>query len=206
MNQILNTKKNNKKIKKLFKIQFGFSIIFIILGISYIFKNLKEKEKENNISNIISLNAKINTVFSSKEEESIKNQEQNIYFGRIICEKIGLDYYIYNEYSEKNLKILPCKFSGPNSLEENGNICIIGHNYYDDRFFSNLNKLENKDIVILKNSEEKVYKYIVYRKYEIDEEETENVVNTRLDRELTLCTCTFDKSKRLVIRAKFVQN
>ena len=187
MNQILNTNKKNNKTKLFFKFQFLISIVLIIFGIIYILKTIKEKERENEISNIISLNAKINSVFYGKEEINLNN----IYFGRIIIDKINLDYYIYNNYTEQNLKVLPCKYSGPNSLDDNGNICIIGHNYYDDRFFSNLNKLEIKDVIIIKNLEEKTYKYVVYKKYE---------------RELTLSTCTFDKTKRLVIRAKLAEN
>ena len=108
MNQILNTNNKKEKIKKVFKIQFIFSIIFIVFGIFYIIRNIKIKEKENSISNIISLNAKLNSVFA----ENKKSNESKIYFGRILCEKINLDYYIYNDYSEDNLKILPCKFSG----------------------------------------------------------------------------------------------
>ena len=91
-------------------------------------------------------------------------------------------------------------------MNENGNICIIGHNYYDDRFFSNLNKLENKDTIILESLEEKSYKYIVYRKYEIDESDTEKVIEPMVNKDLTLCTCTFDKNKILIIKAKFIEN
>ena len=82
-----------------------------------------------------------------------------------------------------------------------GNICIIGHNYYDNRFLSNLGKLEINDIIILKSLEEDLYKYIIYDKYEIDEQDTKKVINQKYDRELSLCTCTFDKDKRLVIKA-----
>lgn len=108
MNQILNTNNKKEKIKKVFKIQFLISIIFILFGIFYIIRSIKTKENENDISNIISLNAKLNSVFA----ENNNSNEQEVYFGRILCDKINLDYYIYNNYSEDNLKILPCKFSG----------------------------------------------------------------------------------------------
>ena len=202
MNQILNTNINQRKIKKIFKIQFIISFILIILGIIYIFKIIKEKERENNISEIISLNAKVNSVFSENKKS---NENDDIYFGRIICEKINLDYFIYNKYSDENLKILPCKFSG-GLINENGNICIIGHNYYDNRFFSNLNKLENNDIIILKDLEQNSYKYSVYKKYEINEINTEEVTKPVMEKELTLCTCTFDKEKRLIIKAKLIND
>ena len=42
---------------------------------------------------------------------------------------------------------------------------------------------------------------MVYKKYEIDEEEVEDVISPTMEREITLCTCTFNKNKRLIIRA-----
>jgi len=196
MNQILNTKYNKEKIKRLFEIQFFISISFIILGVIYIVKNIKEKERLNNLSKTISLNAKLNSVFSYNED-----RQESIYIGRIICDKIGLDYYVYSEYSEENLKLLPCKFSGGN-IGEDTNICIIAHNYFDDRFFSNLNKLETGDIIRLVDLDENLYEYSVYEKYEINENDIEKVVKQETLKELTLCTCTYDKEQRLVIKAK----
>ena len=110
MNQILliKQKQKNKKLIGLFKIQLIVSVILIIIGIVYIINSIGAKEKENKISNIISINAKINTMFSSNQ----KHLKNNVYFGRIYCSKIGLDYYVYNSYSEEKLKILPCKFYG----------------------------------------------------------------------------------------------
>ena len=199
MNQILNTNNKNEKIKKFFKMQLRISIILIIVGVIYIIKFLRKKENENNISNIISLNAKLNSVFSYYEVK-----ENRIYFGRILCEKINLDYYIYNTYSEENLKILPCKFSG-GDLGEDTNICIIGHNYFDNRFFSNLNELEIGDIITLKDLEENTYEYTVYEKYEANESDTEKVIENKIGRELTLCTCTYNKDFRLVIKAQNIR-
>ena len=159
-------------------------------------KTIKNKEEENRISKTISINAKLNSIFAEKKTQTI-----NLYFGRIYCPKIGLDEYIYNQYSEENLKILPCKFYG-NSLEEDGNICIIGHNYFDDRFFSNLNRLEINDSIILNDLNENEYEYVVYQKFEITEKNVEQVLRAKAKKEVTLCTCTFDKSKRLIIKAK----
>lgn len=196
MNQILNINYRKEKIKKFFKYQLVLSIIFIICGIIYIIINIKEKERENNISKIISLNAKLNSVFSYNEVK-----EESIYFGRIICDKIGLDYFVYSNYSEENLRVLPCKFSG-GELDEDSNICIIGHNYFDNRFFSNLSKLEIGDIITIKDLEENSYEYSVYKKYETNEADTESVIRQELPKELTLCTCTYNKEKRLVVKAK----
>lgn len=200
MNQILNANYKKEKIKNFFKIQFIISIIFIIVGIIYLVKNIKKKEIENNISKIISINAKLNSVFAGNS-----SQNNSVYFGRIICEKIDLDYFVFKNYSEENLKMLPCKFSG-GDFNDNTNICIIGHNYFDDRFFSNLNKLDVEDLIILKDLDENEYKYKIYKKYEIDDSEIEKFIKQEVDNELTLCTCTFEKNKRFIIRASLVKN
>ena len=199
MNQILNTD-YFKKLKLIFTIQFLISLILIVFEVINMIKTMKDKEEENRISKTVSINAKLNTIFSKDELK-----EDNLYFGRIICSKIGLDEYIYNNYSVDNLKVLPCKFYG-NSFEEDGNICIIGHNYFDNRFFSNLNKLEINDKIILNDLNENQYEYAVYKKYEIDEKDVEQVIKSDVRKEITLCTCTFDKSKRLIIKAKLNKN
>lgn len=89
------------------------------------------------------------------------------------------------------------------SLEQNGNICIIGHNYFDDRFFSNLNKLKLKDSIIMEDLEGNSYKYIIYDIYEISETDLKEAQKDDGNyKTLTLCTCTFDKKSRLIIKAK----
>ena len=65
--------------------------------------------------------------------------------------------------------------------------------------------MQNGDIIIIKDLEENSYEYSIYKKYEIDEEDTDKVINSELEKELTLCTCTFDKDKRLIIKANFIE-
>lgn len=50
---------------------------------------------------------------------------------------------------------------------------------------------------------EKTYEYSIYKIYEIDEKDTEEVMRTETEQELTLCTCTFDKTKRLIIKTYY---
>jgi LPXTG-site transpeptidase (sortase) family protein len=86
---------------------------------------------------------------------------------------------------------------------ESGNICIIGHNYFDNRFFSNLNKLEINDTIIMEDLEGNFYKYVIYSIFEIDENDISKVqASDENFKTLTLCTCTANKNKRLVIKAK----
>jgi len=142
MNQILNTSKKRNNFKKIFKIQFVVSLLLIFILLIYVFKQIKQKQEKQNISQIIGINAKLNTVFSSNIEKT--------YLGRLKIEKINLDYYVYNSYTEELLKLLPCKYSGGN-LRQTGNICIIGHNYFDGTFFSNLYKLSIGDSIIIED-------------------------------------------------------
>ena len=196
MNQILKVY-YSKKLKLFFTIQFFLSMILTFFAMMNLLKMLQAKEIEKRISETISLHAKLHAIFAESEVED------SLYFGRILCSKIELDEYIFNQYSPENLKILPCKFSGK-SLEETGNICIIGHNYFNHRFFSDLNQLEIGDEVIVKDWKEQSYFYQVYKKYEIEEKDVEQVTKAETTREITLCTCTWDKQKRLIIRAKFI--
>lgn len=132
------------------------------------------------------------------EAEKIINSENVIAIIKI--PKINLEYPVINETTESFMKIAPTLYYGklPNEV---GNFCIIGHNYYDNTQFSNLNKLENGDLVYLSNIFGEEMEYIVYNKYEIEDTDfrfktpdNENAI------ELTLITCTTNKSKRLIVK------
>ena len=109
MNQILVTKfkKNNKKI---FKIQLIFSIIIIIwIGGNYLQEQNKKKKLEE-ISVILNKNMELSQMYNAEK----KSLEKSLYLGKIIIEKINLEYPIINDFNEELLKISPCKFYGGN--------------------------------------------------------------------------------------------
>ena len=195
MNQILVTK-INKKYKKIFKFQFVFSIIIIFILILYIvFTNIKEKELEN-ISSILNKNIELSKIYNI-EKQGIK---EKTYFGKIIIEKINLEYLVFNNFSEELLKIAPCKFYG-GEIGSSGNICIAGHNYNDKRFFGKLNKLEIDDKIKIVDLEEKEYEYTVYKIFETDEKNVTDVIRKKQEYELTLLTCNNSNKKRIIIKA-----
>ena len=206
MNQILETKKKKYKLKKFFKIQFFISFILIIIVFIYALIENNIKNRENEFTKIANQNAKLSSMFRKNDlkNNNLNEEIDNIYFCTLKIEKINLEYFVYENYSEENLKILPCKFSGGN-LRENTNICIIGHNYFDDRFFGRLDELEIGDKIIVGDLKENSYLYKVFDIYEIDEnniyEATKNEFNEKI---LSLCTCTFSQDKRLIIKAKRV--
>ena len=103
------------------------------------------------------------------------------------------------------LKISICKFHGakPNEV---GNLCIVGHNYHNSKFFSKVPNLENGDIIEIKDLSGRVIKYGVYDKYIVEPEDvkcTSQLTNGR--KEITLITCTLDNKQRYIIKAREIK-
>lgn len=195
MNQIL-LYKVNVCLKRYYKCTL-FGLIFlmvIILGIVY--KNSKINKKELVLSEIINNKAKLEDVYNLTKNENRVNLNEEKYFGRIIIDKININYIVFNNYTEENLKISICKFSGN---KDTNNISIIGHNYENGIFFSNLNILDKDDEIKL-IIDNKILLYKVYDKYEVS---SENITPTEEGniKELTLITCNNMNKKRLIIKA-----
>lgn len=195
MNQILVTKlkKNNKKF---FKIQFVFSLAIIIsLCIYYIYNENKSRKLEE-ISAILSKNIELSQMYNAEKQIISKNS----YLGKIVIEKIDVEYPVFNDFNEELLKIAPCKFYGVD-IGEQGNICIAGHNYNDNRFFGRLDELSLKDEIKLVDLNEKEYLYTVFDIFETDETNVDSVIRKKKSHELTLLTCNNSNKKRIVVKA-----
>lgn len=118
--------------------------------------------------------------------------------------KISVYYPIIEETTEEYLKIAPTKLWGPNPNEE-GNLCIIGHNWEDDSFFSNLERLEENDVVRIKDNLGNAVEYKVYDKYTVRADDLEcTSQDTNGKTEITLITCTNNKNKRLIVKGSKV--
>lgn len=132
-----------------------------------------------------------------------KNSSGNFYrtIGIIKIPKIDLSYPIINDCTDKNLNIAPAKLLGPN-INTVGNLVVVGHNNWNQEFFSNLHKLENGDVVELTDTNGNKLEYKVYDKQQIKQDDFSCLnqdTNNRI--ELTLITCIkYQKSKRLVIK------
>ena len=104
--------------------------------------------------------------------------------------------------TESLLKISPTKFWGdePNEV---GNLCIVGHNYRNKRFFSKVPTLVNGDIIQITDTTGRTLKYSVYDKYQVIPEDlscTSQLTGGR--KEITLITCTDDSKNRIIVKAK----
>ena len=114
--------------------------------------------------------------------------------------KISITYPVISETTEEYLKIAPTKLWGPNPNEE-GNLCIIGHNWENNALFSNLKKLENNDIVKIKDNSGNTVQYKIYDKYTVKADDLEcTSQETNGKTEITLITCTNNKNKRLILK------
>lgn len=188
-------KKNVKFFKAQFAISFIFFFTFIIFLTIYIF-TLKNKEQ---ISKELIQNYDIYRLYNTITSENLNNE--NKLFGIIEIKKINIYYPIFNDINEDLLKIAPCKFYGK-SLQENGNICIAGHNYNNSMFFSNINKLDYSDIIYIFDNSGNKYEYFVTDIYEVEPSNLSPVLEyEKNSKELTLVTCNNINNKRIIVRA-----
>lgn len=179
----------------MFKIQFILSVILTIITIIIIFYTYNQEENLENISKSLNKRIELFSLYNVTKVE-INN---DLYLGKIVIDKINLEYSVFNEYNEELLKISPCKFYGKN-LEEKGNICIAAHNYNDNRFFGKIDKLETKDIIKIIDLKNNEYQYIIYDIFETSENDI-SILEEKKNYELTLLTCNNSNNKRIIVKA-----
>lgn len=131
-----------------------------------------------------------------------KDGKKYNYIGRVVIPKIGVDYAILDHWSDELLKVSICKFHGANPNEV-GNLCLVGHNWRNKRFFSKVPTLEVGDIVQITDLNEKTIDYEVYDIHTVAPSNTEDTTQkTNGRREVTLITCTDDSQQRVIVKCK----
>lgn len=203
MNQILKIKLNEKqKLKsKIFKFQLYCSLLmifFLLIWIVVYFTNLYTKEK---LATSLAKNYNIYKLYSSKNEIS-DNNETDIIIGKIEIPKLNICYPIFSNLNEDLLKIAPCKFYG-NNIGEYGNICIAGHNYNNNMFFSKIFTLEKDDLVFVYDNNNIKYSYLIENVYEVSSSDLSPIYNySNSEKLLTLVTCNNFNSNRFIVKCK----
>ena len=157
-----------------------------------------------------------NAIENPVEEEEVEEESTNVqqsstytasdgtqynYIGRIVIPKINVDYAIFDHWTYDLLKKSICKFHGGNPNED-GNLCLIGHNWRNKRFFSKVPTLENGDIVQITDLSGRTVEYEVYDNHQVDPDDVSDTTQEVEGREVTLITCTDDSKHRVVVRCR----
>lgn len=197
-------------IKNRYKVQFFTSIIIASIFILILYFHIRNSNLQEKLSKELLNNYTLTTLYQDKNIDIPEEQKQTVLIenpfviGMIRISKINLNYPILSESSKELLKISVCRFAGP-MPNETGNLCIAGHNYVDNKFFSRLNELEKKDTIELYDLTGQKIIYSVYDKYEVTPDDLsctdQNVGDTKI---LTLLTCNNVNGKRTVIKTKEV--
>lgn len=232
MNQILVNEKvyvtpKLVRKKRFYKIQFTVCIIIVAVLIScYVYSVYDQRKHESYSQTILSdfdntviddtlvvaLNQRAEEV-PTENQMQIMDQFNTVYkapSGKeykvdsiLNIPSLGINYPILSETTNELLKISLTKFWGgePNAV---GNYCVVGHNYDGkDIFFGKLHKINNGDIVELKDKTGKTMKYKVYNKFIVKPNDvacTSQLTNGR--KELTLITCSEGGKTRLIVKCR----
>lgn len=118
---------------------------------------------------------------------------------------INLEYPIFEEITTKALETgLIALYPNGDNINQVGNTVIIGHNYRNGMFFSNLKKLSNGAKIYIKDFRGTTLTYEVYNKFEASSTDTSFYTrDTNGVAEITLSTCTdASNDQRTIIFAK----
>lgn len=135
------------------------------------------------------------------------NGEEYTVVGTLNIPSLNIEYPILSETSTKLLKVSLTKYWGANPNEV-GNMVVVGHNYKNNKFFSNLSKIQHGEIVKIRDLSGKTLDYKVYDTYVIDP--YDNSCTSQLTdgkTEITLITCHYENgsnhaTKRFVVKAR----
>ena len=118
---------------------------------------------------------------------------------------INLEYPIFEEITTKALETgLIALYPNGDNINQVGNTVIIGHNYRNGMFFSNLKKLSNGAKIYIKDFRGTTLTYEVYNKFEASSTDTSFYTrDTNGLAEITLSTCTdASNDQRTILFAK----
>lgn len=193
---------NNKKKKKstFFKVVFIISILLILISIYFLINYFRILNINSEYSESLADTVRIQALY----KDFTFDDSTHPIVGQIEIPKINLNYPIFSYTSDDLLKIGICKLYGP-SPNSKGNLCLAGHNYNNNKFFSNLYKLNLDDIITIYDSSNISVNYKVSEIFEVDESNTSILKQNTSLRELTLITCNNINKNRIILKAKEIE-
>lgn len=115
--------------------------------------------------------------------------------GVVSVPSVGIEVPVAAEWSYKNLKKSACRYSG---TAKEGRLIILAHNYR--QHFGSLGKAEKGDEVQFLDVNGTLYVYKITDTETLGKYELDRLTDT--DSDLTLFTCTYGGTKRVVVRCK----
>ena len=170
---------------------------------------LNSTSRDNNIISVDEIERVIiEREIDVPEEQKVVAKDGTEYYtiGQVNIPSINCTYPILSSDTDNYdtlLKIAPVKFHGANP-NEIGNLCIVGHNYRSNQFFSNVPDLNEGDIIEITDTFGKTIQYEVYDKYITVNTDT-SCTSQKTDgkREVTLITCTDASDEhRVIVKAR----
>ena len=162
-------------------------IVIVVLSV-YFVKNRKPEEKE--------------PVSTTETEEKMPKQYEGYdVLGEIVIEKIKLDTYILDSVENDAMDKAPVKLYGE-TLNEEGNFCIAGHNYED--IFARLVELEVGNQFYIEDKEGIIQDYVITEIKEVDPTDLTPLMPVEDKIEVTLITCKEGATERIVMKAERV--
>lgn len=125
--------------------------------------------------------------------------------GTMKIPKINFEYPILEKLATQSLATsVVALYPSGDSINQPGNTVIVGHNYRNGLFFSNLKKLSNGDKIYITDYRGTSITYTIYNKFEASETDTSFYDrDTGGKAEVTLSTCTdASNDQRTIIFAK----
>ena len=174
------------------KVLLAILILAVLFGIGFggfiLFDHLTNQNKEQ--ENVV-----------QEKEEMIKTLEGYDVLGKIKVEELSIDTYILDSIEDDALKVAAGKIAGE-ELNEEGNFCVVGHNY--DNIFAKLLEIEKGEEIIVIDPKLNETKYEVKDVYTIEPDDLESLLSVQDEVRLTLITCETAASTRLVVVAEEV--
>ena len=162
-------------------------------------KEVEDSEQEDEKLDILEILEKHKKYTTEYETE---NGEKYTIIGTIKIAKIDVEFDIFSTTSDTLLDMSVNRYWGPNPNEV-GNMCIVGHNFNNSKFFANLYKLNLGDTVEVQDAYGKTLTYKIYDKFVVDPYDTRCTSQlTNGQTEITLITCHDYGRTRLILKAR----
>ena len=153
-------------------------------------------------SSTVLKNYNISKLYANSLNSDFSPPESKVYvIGIISIPKINVYYPIFSNCNDDLLKIAPCRFYGT-TPGKNGNLCIAGHNYDNNKFFSKISTLNIDDEITIFDYSNSSFAYTVYDIYEVNEKDMSPIYNyNKKEKLLTLITCNNINKNRIIVKA-----